>query len=268
LYFCITMEKISAVIISFNEEKKIARCIRSVRQVADEVVVVDSFSTDRTPQLVKELGARLIQHPFEGYIEQKNYALNQASNDWVLSLDADEVLSDALRKSIEKIKEKPLYDGYSMNRLTFLEEKPIRCCGWYPDTKLRFFRRSKGKWTGLNPHDEFRFHQKTETGFLQGDLLHYSFDSKADWLKQTKKFARIGAESYLLQKKKTSPLFGILSPISRFFRDYFLKGGWLAGATGWEVSRMNAKASRLKYHHLHRLKKNNEATPQGDPSAD
>ncbi len=249
------MEKISAVIISFNEEKKIGNCLQSLQGVVDEMVVIDSFSTDQTVQIVKTFGARLIQHKFEGYIQQKNFALTQAANDWVLSLDADEVLSDILRNSILKAKEKLLFDGYNMNRLTFLEGKPIRCCGWYPDTKLRLFRRSKGKWAGLNPHDEFRFDKKAAPGFLKGDLLHYSFDSKADWIRQTEKFARIGAESYFIHGKKTLPLFQFISPLSRFFRDYFLKGGWLAGITGWEVSLMNAKASRLKYRYLQLLLK-------------
>jgi glycosyltransferase involved in cell wall biosynthesis len=251
------MEKISAVIISFNEEKKIADCINSLKPLVDEVLVVDSFSTDKTLQIVKSLGGKLIQHPFEGYIQQKNYALTQAANDWVLSLDADEVLSDTLRSSIMKIKENPRFDGYRMNRLTFLEGKPIKCCGWYPDTKLRLFRRSKGNWTGLNPHDEFRFDQKTATGHLKGDLYHYSFDSKDEWFRQADKFARISAESYLRQGRKTAILFQLLSPLSRFFRDYFLKGGWLNGRTGWEISLMNAKASRLKYRYLRLLKKGN-----------
>jgi len=252
------MEKISALIISYNEEKKIGKCLQSLKALADEIVVVDSFSTDGTAQIVKNMGGRFLQHEFEGYIEQKNYALAQASYDLVLSLDADEVLSEPLKQSILKVKEQANFAGYSMNRLTFLEGKAVQCCGWYPDSKLRLFRRSKGQWTGLNPHDEFRFRQKTTLGHLNGDLLHYSFDSKADLIRQTEKFARLSASSYFEEKKNLFPAIRFLSPAFRFVRDYFLKGGIWVGKTGWLVAWTNAKGTFLKYKYLQELKRVNK----------
>lgn len=249
------MEKISAVIITYNEEKKIGDCLQSLQGIADEIVVVDSNSTDKTAQIVKSFGGRFLRHSFEGYIEQKNFALTRAEYNFVLSLDADEILSEPLRESILKVKEKPEFDGYYMNRMTFLEGKPIKCCGWYPDTKLRLFRRDKGRFTGLNPHDEFRFTKKTEIGKLKGDLLHYSFDSWEALLKQNDKFARISAQSYFNNRRKLSPFYIWVNPLVRFFRDYFLKGGLKAGKTGLLISKANAQATFLKYKYIKEIKK-------------
>ncbi len=247
------MEKISAVVITYNEEDKIGNCLQSLQGIADEILVVDSFSADKTAQIVKSFGGRFIQHSFEGYIEQKNFAIALAVNDFVLSLDADEVLSAPLRKSILKIKDNPEYDGYVMKRLTFLAGKPIRCCGWYPDTKLRLFRRNKGAFAGLNPHDEFQFNEKVKKGILNGDLLHYSFGSWQEYRKQIDKFAHLGAQSYWNKKQKLSSFYGLLSPATRFLRDYFLNGGVWAGKMGWQVSKANAWATYLKYKYLREL---------------
>src|SRR5688572_22507686 len=142
------MSKLSVVIITFNEENNIARCIDSVNGIADEVVVVDSFSTDKTEEIAKGKGARFIQHTFKGHIEQKNYAKEQAQYDYVLSLDADEALSEELKNSIKQAKTDFAVHGYTMNRLNFYEDKPIKTCGWYPDKKLRLWDRKEGEWRG------------------------------------------------------------------------------------------------------------------------
>lgn len=140
--------KLSAVIITYNEEDNIERCLESLEKTADEILVVDSFSSDRTAEICKSKGVEFIQHSFEGHIEQKNYALSRASNDYVLSLDADEALSDKLIQSIRAAKQNWSTNGYSVNRLTNYCGKWIRHCGWYPDKKIRLWDKRKGTWGG------------------------------------------------------------------------------------------------------------------------
>jgi len=147
------INKLSVVIITYNEEKNIARCINSVNQIADEVIVVDSHSIDKTKEIAKDLGAKVIEHAFEGHIQQKNFALQQANYSWVLSLDADEALSEKLKNKIQEIKNNPTADGYTMNRLTYYCGRWIKHTGWYPDKKLRLVRKDLAQWSGINPHD-------------------------------------------------------------------------------------------------------------------
>src|SRR3954465_7519353 len=149
------MLPLSAVIITFNEEKNIARCLDSLIGIVDDVVVIDSFSTDKTEEICKSKGVRFIQHVFEGHIQQKNWAITQAKFPHILSLDADEALDETLKQSILLLKNNWQKDGYYMNRLTNYCGKWIRHCGWYPDKKLRLWDSRKGHWTGTNPHDKY-----------------------------------------------------------------------------------------------------------------
>ncbi|MFI5218057.1 MAG: glycosyltransferase family 2 protein [Bacteroidia bacterium] len=247
------MPAISAVIIAYNEEKKIAQCINSVKNVADEVVVVDSFSSDNTAAICSQLGAKVIQHAFEGYIEQKNFALTQAANNFVLSLDADEALSDELASSILRVKNNWDADGYTMNRLTSYCDKWIYHCGWYPDKKLRLFDKTKTKWGGVNPHDKAEMIAGAKTKHLNGDILHFSFDSEEEFLVQQKKFAGIAAQ-HMHRLKKTSNFFHIyLKPTFKFLRDYILRLGILDGKHGFVISKISAHAVYLKYAKLREL---------------
>lgn len=240
------MRKISAVIITFNEEKKLGRCLESLKKIADEIVVVDSFSTDKTQEIAESFNARFISHAFEGYGKQKNYALSLAKNDLVLSLDADEALSQELLKSIKEMDFS--FDAYTMNRLTNYAGKWVRHCGWYPDRKIRLFNRKKGKWTDAALHESVETDSKI--GFLKGDILHYSYDSISDHINQTNKFTTIAAvEAY--SKGKRSSLFKILTrPTFQFLRDYFLKLGFLDGRTGYTICKINALSAFLKYSKL------------------
>ena len=149
------MIKLSVVIIAFNEEKNIERCLKSVLNIADEIVVIDSGSTDRTVELSKTYNAIIVTQDFLGHIEQKNFALTHAKYDFCLSLDADEALSKELEKSIIQVKEQDIVSAYSMNRLTNYCGKWIKHCGWYPDVKLRLWNKNEGQWSGTNPHDKF-----------------------------------------------------------------------------------------------------------------
>ncbi|MDR3188706.1 MAG: glycosyltransferase family 2 protein, partial [Prevotellaceae bacterium] len=188
------MKKISAVIITYNEERNIARCLQSLQGVADEIMVVDSGSTDKTEEICRQLGVTsFIRHPFEGYVQQKNWAMEQATYSHILSLDADEALSDELKKSILEVKESWTADAYKFNRLTSYCGKWIRHCSWYPDVKLRLWDRRKGRWGGVNPHDKMVMERDASVIHLKGDLLHYSYHNVSDYILQVNKFTEIGA---------------------------------------------------------------------------
>lgn len=254
------MVQLSVIIIAFNEEKNIGRCLDSVWGVADEILVVDSFSTDRTEEIVKTKGAIFIQHKFEGHIEQKNFAMTQSKFPFILSIDADEALSDVLKNSIIEVKNNWVCDGYSMNRLTNYCGKWIRYCGWYPDRKLRLIDSRKGKWGGVNPHDKFEiFDKNTSICFLKGDLLHYSYYTREDHYKQVDYFTNIASKELFKQHKKVSVFKIYLSPVIKFLRDYIFKIGILDGYAGFTISRISAYATFLKYKKLHSLwQKNNQ----------
>lgn len=257
------MVNISVVIITFNEERNISRCIKSVLKIADEIVVVDSFSTDKTVEISKSFGAKVITHEFNSYIDQKNYALQQSEYNIVLALDADEELSETLKNSILQVKKNGFqYEGYSMNRLTRIGNKWINHSGWYPDTKLRLFDKTKGKWAGLNPHDEFVYHDKSKIQKLTGDLLHHSFYSFEELKKQSDKFARLGAEAYFKKGKKAPLLKIIFNPVLRFIRDYFFNKGIFHGINGLKVSYNNSHSTYLKYKYLQSIYNENQGNKE------
>ncbi len=248
------MIQLSVTIITFNEEKNIARCLDSVKEVADEIVVVDSFSTDKTESICREKGARFIQNKFAGHIEQKNFAITQAKYPHILSLDADEALSNELKKNILETKKNWKHDGYYMSRLTNYCGKWIRHCGWYPDRKLRLWDSRKGKWGGINPHDKYEMKEGDKTtGFLKGDILHYSYYSIEQHYKQAEKFSEISAKALFANKKTVSSLMIYLKTIFKFIRNYFLKLGFLDGYYGFVICRISAKATFLKYQKLKQL---------------
>ena len=247
------MIQLSAVVITYNEEKNIERCIQSLKKVADEIVVVDSFSTDGTEKICRSLKVKFVQHKFQGHIQQKNFAITQTTNKWVLSVDADEMLSDELTKSILSIKQNPQFDGYFMNRLNNYCGQWIKYCGWYPDKKLRLWNSGKGKWQGENPHDEFVMNENCSTGFLQGDLLHYTIASVEAHQLQIEKFTTIAAQQLFAKHKNTNWFFIYSSTAFRFLKDYFFRLGFLDGYYGLMICRGNARYNFLKYSKLLKL---------------
>jgi len=251
------MIQLSVVIITFNEEKNIGRCLDSVKGIADDIAVIDSFSKDRTEEICRSKNARFIQHKFEGHIEQKNWAVTQAKFPYILSLDADEALDDQLKKNILAIKNNWTHDGYYMNRLTNYCGKWIHHCGWYPDKKLRLFDSRKGKWGGVNPHDKYEMFAGDEsTGFLKGDILHYSYYTTADHYRQVEYFTDISSLEYFEKKRKVSFLRPYLSAAVKFFQSYLLELGFLEGKKGYIICRISAYASFLKYKKLMQRWKN------------
>ncbi len=248
--------KISAVIITFNEEKNIGRCLDSLEGIVDEIVVVDSFSNDRTEEICKQKGVTFIQNPFEGHIQQKNFAMHQAANEYVLSLDADEALDDTLTQSILNVK-KTLneFDGYSFNRLTNYCGQWIKHCGWYPDKKLRLWKKSKGQWGGINPHDKVLMETGAKVQHIKGDLLHFSYYTVQQHVKQAQYFSDIGAKAAYDLGKKSSLLKILIKPSFRFFRTYILKGGFLDGFYGLIICINSSYENFLKYLKLYELQR-------------
>lgn len=248
------MEKLSVSIITLNEEKNIRRCLESVAGIADEIVVVDSFSKDQTEAICSEFGVRFSTHKFDGHIEQKNRAMNLCQFEHILSLDADEALSDKLKQSILHEKEKGFpAKAYRMNRLTNYCGSWIRHSGWYPDRKIRLIHRDYGYWGGANPHDQLIPKPGVKVEQLQGDLFHYSYYTTEDHFKQVEYFTTIGADSYYKQGKKAPLAKLYLAPIGKFVRDYFFNRGFLDGKAGWQVCTISAKATFLKYKKLRKL---------------
>ncbi|HON17771.1 MAG TPA: glycosyltransferase family 2 protein [Salinivirgaceae bacterium] len=252
------MVKISVVIITFNEEKNIGRCLESVQGLADEIVVLDSFSTDRTQEICESFGVRFFQHSFDGHIQQKNRVIGLASYPHILSLDADEVLSENLYQSILKVKENWDADGYYFNRLTNYCGQWIRHCGWYPDRKLRLWDSRKGRWGGVNPHDRFIMEPRCSVKFLKGDLLHFSYFSISQHQQQANAFSSIGAKADFEKGKRADLLKIWLFPKWKFFRDFILKKGFLDGYYGYIICKISAHATFLKYVKIRELQKNKQ----------
>lgn len=240
------MTKISACIISFNEEKKIEDCLRSLEHIVDEIILVDSLSTDRTLDIARKYTDKIFSQTFLGHIEQKNLAASKAENNWILSLDCDERLTEELQKSILAIKDNlEQADAYSMNRKTFYVYRWLHHC-WYPDTKIRLFNRETAHWGGTNPHDRV-LTDGNNIRHLSGDIQHYSFNSISEHLVTIDKFTEIGADELIRKGKR----FNILSPLTHaswtFLKLYIFKRGFLDGFAGLIVSVLSFMHVFVKY---------------------
>ena len=250
------MPKISAVIITYNEELYIDKCLSSIIGIADEIVVVDSFSTDSTEDICKKYNVRFVKHEFEGYRDQKNYALGLATYKNILSLDADEALSDRLKESILSIKDKWEYDGYMFNRRNNYCGKWIRHSQWYPDRQLRLFYSDLGKWGELNLHERFLMSNGAKISKLKGDLLHWPFSSLQDHIDKMNKFSLIGAEEFHKAGKKANLFTPYIHYLWGFFRSYIINRGFLDGRNGFIICSVYAKSTLNKYKKLRHLNSN------------
>tara|TARA_R110002049_G_scaffold297888_6_gene487314 strand:+ start:1681 stop:2445 length:765 start_codon:yes stop_codon:yes gene_type:complete len=245
--------KLSVVIITFNEERNIGRCIDSVLPIADEILVVDSFSTDRTKEIATAKGASFIEHKFDGHIEQKNWARLQAKFEYILSLDADEALTPELLESINEVKKASHFQAYQMNRLTNYCGTWIHHSSWYPDVKTRLFTKDSGEWGGRNPHDKYIVLQGIEVGKLKGDLLHYSYYTRQDHLDQIEKFSSISARAMFEKGTKGADSKKWYKAVARFIKIYLIHLGFLDGKAGFDIARFSAHAVYLKYAKLKKL---------------
>jgi glycosyltransferase involved in cell wall biosynthesis len=237
--------KITATIITLNEERNIARSIESLR-CADEILIVDSGSIDRTVELAQNLGARVIEGQWLGFAAQKNWAAEQASNDWILSLDADEALSEALEAEIWSLKKTgPRHDAYTMPRLARYLGRWILHSGWYPDRKVRLYRRGKARWVGEFVHESVVVEGRT--GHLDSNILHFTCDSLSEHLRTLDKYTTLAAQEIAARRMKVPLARLILDPAWTFVKSYFLQRGFLDGLEGLTIAYMAAFYTFLKY---------------------
>ena len=251
---------LSAVVMTLNEEKNIGRCLDSLQGVVEETLVVDSYSTDGTKEIALEKGAKVLEHPFEGFVEQRRYAVQKAEYNHVLVLDADEALSTELRKKIAAIKNNWKYDGYYFNRLTNYCGKWIRHCSWYPDKKLRMWDRRKITIQGENPHDKIFMKQGSSTKWIKKDILHFSFPSIESHVKTANHFSEVAAREALKKNKKiVFVIHVLLNPFYTFLNKYFFRLGFLDGFYGFVICSISAFANFLKYSKAYQLRKSHHA---------
>jgi len=237
--------KITATIITLNEERHIVRAIESLR-CCDEILVLDSGSVDRTVELAEKLGARVLESPWRGYAGQKNWAAEQASHDWILSLDADEALSESLEGEIWNLKKcGPKYDGYTMPRLAQYLGRWILHSGWYPDRKIRLYNRHNAKWVGEFVHESVQV--RGRVGRLDSNLLHFTCDSLSEHLKSMDRYTTLAAEELVSRKTRVGWNHLILDPAWTFLKTYFLQSGFLDGVEGLTIAYMAALYTFLKY---------------------
>jgi glycosyltransferase involved in cell wall biosynthesis len=237
--------KISATIITCNEERNIARAIESLR-CCDEILVLDSGSTDRTVEIAQKLDARVIESTWSGYAKQKNLAASQAANDWILSLDADEALSEALEGEIWQLRKNgPEYDAYTMPRMAQYLGRWILHSGWYPDRKIRLYNRKRATWVGEFVHETVKF--EGTVGHLKSNILHYTYESLSEHLRTLDRYTTLAAEEVVARKAPVGWQKLIVEPGWTFLRTYLFQLGFLDGLEGLMIANMAAMYTFLKY---------------------
>lgn len=253
--------KISATIITFNEEQNIANALSSL-DWADEIIVVDSESSDRTREIAKEMGAIVYVQKWLGFGRQKQLAVDKCKFDWIFSLDADEIVSDELKTEIKRIKNLPkneVADGYKFSRLTYYMNRPIKFSGWYPDWKLRLFYRKKGAWKDLPIHESVEMQKDSKIKNIKKDILHYTVTDAAHHHKMIgERYAPLSAELMLQNGRKTSPFKIATVGFTSFLKSYILQKGILDGFPGFCISMFAAHHAFLK--HLILWEKQNKQT--------
>ncbi len=249
------MTPVSAVIITYNEAKNIKRCLESLVEVVDEIIVVDSFSEDNTPEICAEFPVKFIQREWQGYAATKNWANEQATHPYLLSVDADEALDNPLKSALLTARKQGLSGAYAINRKTNYCGHWVRFCGWYPDRKIRVFHRNEAVWEGDFVHETLSLKHHVKVKQLSGHLHHYSYHSLQDHRSRTEKYAKLHAKKMNVQGKQSSILKAYLSAAWKFFQVYFLKLGLFDGMAGMHIARYSARAVFLKYRYLTELQR-------------
>lgn len=255
--------KISAVIITFNEERNIGEAIGSVRW-ADEILIVDSFSEDRTIEIARTAGAKVITREWNGFADQKQFATDAAANDWIISLDADERVTPELAIEIQSLNnadELGTSDGYTIPRLSIYMEREIRHSGWYPDRQLRLFDRRKCKWSRRVVHESIEMSPSSKTGKLTKNILHYSIKDAAEHGRLvTERYAPLSARQMFIEGRRTTKTKAGIAGIAAFFRSYLLKAGFRDGFPGLCIAYFAAYNSFLKHLLLYELQRSSHDT--------
>ncbi len=238
------------MVITRNEEKNIRRCLESVADIATEMIVIDAGSTDATADIAHSMGAIVHVHPWRGYASARNRGIELAACEYVLSIDADEVMGPELRRSIQRALQKGLKGAYTMNRRSSYAGTWVRFSGWYPDVKLRLYPKDGSRWTGEYVHERIVLKRGTMVVHLPGDLQHYAIDSVEEHLAKARHYAHLGAEELRIAGKKAGPLKPIVSAVAKFIRIYFFQLGFMDGKVGWNIATISAKSAYWKYHWL------------------
>ena len=245
-------KKLTSTIITFNEERNIGRCIDALQSISDEIIVLDSFSTDKTLDICKEKGVKVVQREWKGYSNAKNYLNQLASHEYIFSVDADEAPDETLQQSILKIKEKGFEGVYAVNRLTNYCGKWIKHSGWYPDVKTRIFPQSISEWQGEFVHEQLVIEGNPKPTLLPGHLLHYSYYSPKEHRERADKYSELTALKMYKNGKKAGVLKPYISALGRFIAMYIIKGGFLDGKAGFQIARISAQSNIYKYKELRR----------------
>jgi len=249
---------VSAFIVCCNEERQIRRCLESVAW-CDEIVIVDSGSTDRTLEICHEFKTRVSHRAWSGYVDQKRHALSLCSGKWVLNLDADEEVSPALAAELQEITRRDsigqiTHNGYYINRVVFFLNRWWRKGGWYPEYRLRFCRREVTSWGGEDPHEKASVTGTTVR--CRGELFHYSFTDLTDYVRRLNILASNAAATMHKKKLRWSLPYLLARPIARFVKFYFVKRGFREGVAGVIVAGIESYGVFLKYAKLWELRKN------------
>ncbi len=249
--------KITACLITLNEERHLPRCLASVAPLVDDILVVDSGSVDSTVDLAAKFGARVVGQDWLGYVGQKNFALDRATHEWVLSIDADEEISPELAASITRVKNDPASasstapNGYQVSRLVFYRGQWIRHGDWYPDRLVRLFRRDEARFSGGHVHEKLEL--PGEHPILPGHLHHFTYENADDRAARCARYAQLWAQSAHEQHRRASIWSGPLHGLARFVKGYVFKSGFRDGAVGWDIAAGNAREAWLKYDLLRQL---------------
>ena len=250
--------RLSVTIVAQNEERTIAQVLESVAHLADEIIFLDSGSTDRTPEIAKTFGVRFVHQPWLGYAEQKNKALDLASGEWILSLDADEVLTLALQAEIRTLLQRGVADdiaGFKIPRVLFIGDSPVRGGGFYPDAQLRLIRRGKGRFAPRIVHESIKVDGRVAQ--LNNDMLHYAYKDVEQFAATMDDYARLSAQHYLEHENtawRASRLNELLSPLWTFFYRQTIRGGIFHGALCWRLNVIYAGYVRKKIRYLRELR--------------
>lgn len=260
------MKKLSVTLITFNEAEKIGRALSSVAELADEIIVVDSFSTDDTQWICRDFTSQFLQTRWRGYRDQKQFALEQAGHEWVLSLDADEALSPELLEEIQRWKAETDdgVDGYYLPRLNYFMGRWIRHTTWYPDWQLRLFRRARGRWQGGRVHESVRVEGRTTR--FRYPIQHYSYRDVSEYLMQLENFSSLAAADYFDSGRRCGPFELMVQPVAEFLKNYLLRRGFQDGIPGLAVSVLASTSVFFKFLKLWELQRAPRQSDAGDPS--